>query len=180
MTDTQKSGASPTSPPPPLRPSPRGTARSVSRRPGETFLTGTEGGAVVELTLLLPIILFIFGGLTDLSILIQRSLILADAAAAGVRYGSLSGNSADTTGMQNAAKTSASGVGGFNANASAYCTCLPGSGTVSCTSTCSGSTSPTHYVSVSTGVSVPLLFRTPYLPASVSLSSTAVLPVSGQ
>ena len=139
-----------------------------------------EGGAVVELGFLLPIIFLIFGGLADLSTMIQRSLVLADAAAAGARYGSISGNSTNTSGMQSAAQSAASGVSGFTAAASSYCACSPGSSSVSCTSTCPSSTSPTHYVSVTTGVNVALLFRNPYVPASVQLSSTAVLPVLGQ
>ena len=138
-----------------------------------------EGSAAIELCLLLPVLLSIFAGAVDLSFVYQKYMIVADAAAVGARYGTTPGNSANFSGMSNAAQIAAPGLSGFNATATSLCTCTPGGAAVSCTGTCSASVSPVQYVQVVTGAPATLPFRAWSLPASIQLRSTSTMRIAG-
>jgi Flp pilus assembly protein TadG len=136
-----------------------------------------DGSAVIELCLLAPLVIIIFLAATDLTFYLQRSLIVTDAASVGARYGTISGNSTDTAGMQTAAQNAASGLSGFTATATAFCTCTPAGSQVSCTTTCGSQPTPSHYVQVTTAATVPGVFKVSSLPSSLQVSATSILRV---
>jgi Flp pilus assembly protein TadG len=137
-----------------------------------------DGSALMELCLLVPLVLIAFMAATDLCFYIQRSLIVNDAASVGARYGTIAGNGNDTAGMQTAAMNTASGLNGFTATATAYCTCAPAGSQVSCTTTCGGQPTPAHYVKVVTNATVPVVFNLSTIPVSMQLSGTSIMRVS--
>ena len=136
-----------------------------------------SGSALLELSLVLPMVLFIFLGIVDIGLAISESMTVEDAARAGAEYGALIGNETNITGMQNAASVAANGLPGFQATATSWCSCSPNGSVVSCSSTCSGSTNPLQYVQVQTGATVNAIYGYPGLPASFALTGFAALRV---
>ena len=136
-----------------------------------------EGSGVLEVCVLLPIFIVILAAGTDLCLLCQKYLVLADAAAAGARYGS-SGNSNDTNGMIAAAQNAAGGISGFTASAISFCSCSPGGSQVSCSGACGSQASPLQYVQVNAKAPITFPFATG-TPGSVQLSNVATIRVSG-
>ena len=112
----------------------------------------------------------------DFARVVYAGIEIASAARAGVQYGALTpGNSGDTAGMAQAAKTDAADLGStVTTSASNFCTCS--GSTVACTSTCSG-VAPQGYVSVTANYTFTPTLPYPGIPQTVSLSRTAKMRV---
>lgn len=137
-----------------------------------------RGSAVLEFALSGTLLFMLFAGMADLSRMFYYARIVTNAARAGVQYGMYSSTHwADYTGMQNAATASANSLTGLTASATSYCQCSGTTGTVSCTSTCSGSTSPKEFVQVTATYPFAAVVIWPMLPSSFSISYTATMPV---
>ena len=132
------------------------------------------GSTFVEFALIFPILTLMAIGAGDFGRAFYASIVITNAANAGVEYGSRNQSySTDTTGMANAAKNDAQGLTGVTATAQRYCQCSNGS-SVSCTSgTCTGS--KRTYVSVTTGYTFNTLLRYPRIPSSITMSRQAVM-----
>lgn len=141
------------------------------------FLKEEDGAAFVEVALMLPLFVIILVSAAQGAFIVQNLIRVADAATVGARYGTLSGNGNNLTGMQSAAIASANGLPNFNAAATTYCTCLPNGTPTSCTSTCSEQSTPASYVKVATSARVPLLFRIYGASSTFSMNSTSVMRV---
>lgn len=90
-----------------------------------------EGGALVELVLVLPVLLLVFVGAIDFARVFYVSQDLNNAARAGAQYGSHTpGRTTDTAGMI-AAATTATGTPGISASASRSCQCATDAGAFS-------------------------------------------------
>ena len=138
-----------------------------------------EGSSTLELCLVLPIFVLILAAATDISLMCQKYLVVAEAAAAGTRYGSSGGNSSSLPGMENAAQTSAGGINGFTATATAFCTCSPGGAWVSCSSSCTSQLSPVQYVQVSTKAPLSFPFKALGFSGTMQLVGSSTMRVSG-
>ena len=69
-----------------------------------------SGSALIEFSLMLPVLVFLFVGIADYGLEMQQAMQIMEAATAGASYGAINGNQKDLVGMQNAAKNSAVGV----------------------------------------------------------------------
>jgi Flp pilus assembly protein TadG len=137
------------------------------------FLRAEGGVALIEFSLFLPILAFLFVGIVDYALELQQALQIQEAAAAGAAFGVTPGNQLNLTGMQNAAKNAASGVNGFNATAATIYTCTPGGASVSSTSTCTSYGTPITYVQVNTSATVPVFLAYPGVTASQTIYGVA-------
>ena len=140
------------------------------------FWKDRTGSSFIETAILVPAMLMLCCATMDFARVVYAGIEIASAARAGVQYGALTpGNSGDTSGMVQAAKTDAADLGStVTASASNFCTCS--GATVPCTSTCSG-VAPEGYVSVTANYTFNTALPYPGLPQTVSLSRTAKMRV---
>ncbi len=136
-----------------------------------------NGSALLELSLILPLVTLLFVGVVDLGFAIDESIVVSSAAEVGARYGTVPSKSNDLSGMQSAASAAAPGIPGFLAVATNWCSCTPAGAVVSCTSTCAASAPLIRYVQVQTSAIVPALAGYPGLPASFALKGFSALRV---
>lgn len=144
-----------------------------------------EGSSLLEFSLILPLVLLMFIGVVDLGFAVAEAMSVEDAARAGAEYGALPGKAGDLAGMQTAARNAAAGLGTLQVTASSWCSCTPNGGTVSCASTCSGSSpgNPVEYVQVQTNATVPTvlgihtILNYTGLPTSLTLQGFSALRV---
>lgn len=155
----------------------RGLIGVTPRRPRQS------GGAAIEFALSSVLLLIILTGLVEVGLAAYQAMQVQAATEAGVLYGIKNGTSSIAN--ISAAVTSATGTPGITATPTpvAFCGChsaVAGVGVVSqanCTTPCSDSTAPGHYLTVSAA----LLHKTilPYLtlglPATLTSSSTVRL-----
>jgi Flp pilus assembly protein TadG len=147
---------------------------------------GESGGALVELAALSTVLVLLAAGAIDFGTFTYDGIILANAAEAGVLYGSqnYTGTASDLTAMETAATNDASGLA-VSPVASEFCTCYNGLsstsvGTViSCsTGTCSTGYHELQFVQVVTTATFSPLITYFRLPTSITLSRTAVMAVT--
>ncbi len=141
------------------------------------LLRSENGSVLLEFSLILPIIIFMYLGMINLGVAIEQSIVVSEAAEAGTRYGTLSSKSTDLTGMQNAAISAASGLSGFSATATSWCSCVPAGAVVNCSNTCPNSSTPDKYIQVQTSATVPALANYPGLAASFALKGFSAMRV---
>src|SRR5258708_3098749 len=131
-----------------------------------------NGSAIVEFALVGTVMLLLFFGVADFSRLFYDSIEVVNAAAAGAHYGAFnsgaldSSNSADSTGIINAAKAEAPELNGLTVNPTTVCQDDTGA-----TALCSAS-GAYKYVSVNTAYTFQTLLQYPLIPSSVPISKT--------
>lgn len=134
---------------------------------------------MIEAGLLIPMMFLLCCGAMDFARVVYAGIEVANAARAGVQFGALTpGNSGNTAGMIQAATDDAADLGSGNvtATASNFCACTGTTGTVACSSTCTGAT-PNGYVTVTANYTFNTLFPCPGVPSQVVLSRTAKMRV---
>jgi Flp pilus assembly protein TadG len=142
-----------------------------------------EGGALQELALSVLVFASLLIGLIELGRFAYYSILVANAASAGVQYGAQTLETAnDTSGMVTAATND--GGGTVSADATNYCVCYSAGAesnkTEPCSSppNCTGSQHVVYYVQVTASGSYTSLFHFPGIPTSLSVSRTAVMRVT--
>ena len=140
-----------------------------------------EGAALAELAIILPLLCLLLSGLVEAGRFGYYTILVGNAARAGVQYGSQNlVAAADTSGMVTRALNDAQNAAGLSATASSACTCADGTASTCLPTDCSAS----HmivYVQVTATASVPSLLNFPALPASLptlNVSNTATMRVS--
>ncbi len=136
-----------------------------------------RGSALIELSLIFTMLMMLMLGVIDFALVTQEAMVVSEAAYAGAEYGAVSGNSANLSAMQTIATQSATGVSGFTAAASVWCSCSPGGSSVPCSSTCTTYGTPAQYVQVITTATPSLLFKFTGIPLTVPLRGVCVLRV---
>ncbi len=137
-----------------------------------------RGSAVLEFALSGTLLFMLFAGLADLTRMFYYARLVTNAARAGVQYGMYnSTHNMDTGGMQTYALAEANNLTGLTATASYSCSCPGTTGTVSCTSTCAGSTTPRMYDAVTTSYPFAAVVQWPGLPTSFTINYTASMRV---
>ena len=139
-------------------------------------LRSEEGSTLLEFSLVLPTIVFLFLGMVDFGLAISQAMTVTEAAHVGALYGTLGGNSTDTAGMQAVATNAAGGLAGFTATATNWCSCTSAGPVVDCSSSCSTS-SPIKYVQVQASATVSVLANYSGLPGTIALHGTSVMRV---
>jgi Flp pilus assembly protein TadG len=141
------------------------------------FLDDESGSALVEFAAFLALLVLIFVGVVDYSMEIQQAMQVQEAATAGASYGAIPGNESDLVGMKAAAVSAAPGVHGFSANATNLWTCSPGGASVTSSTMCPGSVTPSKYVVVTTAATVPVMLAYVGMPANLALHGSATFRV---
>jgi len=136
-----------------------------------------RGVVMIEFSLTISLLMLVAIGVVDFALVIQKAMVVNEAAYAAAQWGAAPYNSWNLTEMQTIAQNSATGVAGFSALASKWCTCSPAGSAVSCTSSCSNGTVLVAYVQVATSASAPVLFRYSILPISIPLTGLSVMRV---
>ncbi len=103
-----------------------------------------DGNVVVELALILPVLLVILAGLSDLGRAIHASSQLKSAVRAGLEYAQAHPD--DTAGIQAVVGTAASGPA-VSVTTGSVCECADGT-VVACSFTCEDGTTPGTYMRV--------------------------------
>ena len=137
------------------------------------LLRDPHGNALVEMSLILPILVLMLLAVVDVGLLLQQAMTVADSARAGAAYALPRANANDTAGMIAVATESAGAVPGYAASAANVCTCGSADAAASCSNRCSNGNAPAQFAQVTATASIPLLFGMQGLPASIPVSSSA-------
>ena len=137
------------------------------------LLRQEDGNAMIEFSLVLPVMVLMLIGVVDLGLVLEQAMIVADSARAGAEFAVPWANATNTTGMVAVATQSAGSVPGYSAVAANVCRCTPGGSAVSCSNRCANGAAPAEYAQVTASATVPLIFGIQGLPAAIPLSSTA-------
>ncbi len=144
------------------------------------FAKSEEGSSLIELAACLPLLLLIVFSLVDYAFYIQKAIRLQDAVSAAAAYGTMPGNTTNSSSMVQVANYNATGsftgATGFTASATNFYTCTPGGSQVTATTNCSGG-APLHYVQVTGSIAAPSLVLVPGIPTSRTLNATAIYRV---
>jgi Flp pilus assembly protein TadG len=136
------------------------------------------GSALAEMAVIVPVLVLLLIGLIELGRYAQYSIVVANAARAGVQYGAQTlGTAANRTGMESAAKNDAGNVTGVNAHASQFCQCADGSAST-CLQTDCASSHRLVFVQVDTSGTFQSLVHFPGIPASQTITSSAIMRVA--
>src|SRR6266851_9594274 len=100
----------------------------------------SRGQAAVELALCMPLLLALFIAVAETGRAFYIAISVANAARAGVQYGSQNlSTAADNAGMQAAATNDAPNLTGMIATASHFCKCSNGTASTCLATDCAGS-----------------------------------------
>ncbi|MFP5277271.1 MAG: TadE/TadG family type IV pilus assembly protein [Acidobacteriota bacterium] len=135
--------------------------------------TGDSGQALAELCVGLGLLVLIVLGAIEFGQVAYTSIEVANAAKAGVQYGSQDNNTAvDATGIQNAAAAAAPNLTGLSTSVLNSCICSDGTA-----STCLNTDCPNSHledtVTVSTSYTFTPIVDMPAFPSSFTLKGQA-------
>ena len=134
-----------------------------------------RGGALVELAVAIPLLVFICIGVMDYGRVYFTSVAVTNAARAGAEWGStpIAGYAFLTSKQESFAQLDGQEVGAITVTASTVCRC--GTSTVACGAgtICGGYGEPMVFVSVTASKTVALLLPYPGLQSPVTISRTA-------
>ncbi len=155
---------------------------TMIRRPIRPFLkelcSSVAGGAAVELAVVLPVLLLLAVGVSDLGRVFFTGITVANAARAGAQWGAQStATSTDTVNMNLAATNDAADAGAVTVSSRSFCRCDAGEIGDCTTGNCGAYGNYRLYVEVTVTKAVNLIFGYPGLPSSVTLSRTATFRV---
>jgi Flp pilus assembly protein TadG len=140
-----------------------------------------RGSALAEMVIVLPMLVLVLLGLIEVGRYGAFTVLVSNAARAGVQYGAQNlGTAANTAEMQNAALADAQSPAGLSAVASNYCQCADGTASTCQPADCAASHRLVFVQVITTGTFASLT-NYPGLPASlrsVTVSSTAVMRVA--
>ncbi len=144
------------------------------------------GVALIEFAFVVPVLILLLLGLVEIGRFAYYSIVVGNAARAGVQYGAQTlATAQDSTGMANAAKNDGqNNIANLTASPAPthFCQCWDGT-TATSDATCSPTCATGHrvvYVQVTTSGTFSPLFNYPKLPSSFSVSSTATMRVINQ
>lgn len=138
---------------------------------------------MLEFSLLAGLVIFMFLGIVDFGIAIQRAMLVTDAAHTVAEYGTIypstepGPNAINTTYMATAAANAAQVLSGMTVTPTYFYVCTPGGSQVTSTTICPTNPTPLLYVQVNTSASVQALVNYPGLPGSFALQGFSVLRV---
>jgi hypothetical protein len=144
---------------------------------GRMFSRENSGQALVEAAIGMSVCVTILIGASEFGRMAYASIEVANAAHAGVAYGSLSHtDAADNAGMQLAATQEAPDVSGISATASHFCKCSDGTASTCAVTDCS-LTRIIEYVQVQTTATYDPKIYVPGLARSYTLHGNAIMRV---
>lgn len=145
-----------------------------------TIKRADRGSALVEMTLIAPLLLILLLGLIEAGKAGDYAIRVASAARAGVQYGAQNEATAgDTQGMQNAATADAEYAGISAVAAPTFCACADGTASTCQQGDCASSHRLQWVEVTATGTYTGL--NSPFVPAnlrSITISQTAIMRVA--
>jgi Flp pilus assembly protein TadG len=139
-----------------------------------------EGSSIVEIAFLMPILMLMLIGATEMGRVAYYAIEVTSAAKAGALYAAQNRvTAANTTNIALAASTDAANVGGLATQATVSCTCTSGT-SVTCSNAATNCTSPSRieeFVQVKTTATINPIFNYPGLPASFALTGQSTMRV---
>lgn len=139
-----------------------------------------SGNVLIEFALSLPVLFLLLAGMFDLGRYgLQKSAML-QGAREGAQYGIVAYT--DSANINTTAQN-ATGLTGVTATNTVFCECTSGT-SVSCTSTCTGGTSPRRYITVTTSKTfTPMIASFDFgafgkwtAPSALTASTTMLVP----
>ena len=150
------------------------------KRTFRVFRDEERGQSLVEMALVLPLLLLLVVGIIEIGRYAEMSLLVTNAARAGVQYGAQNlATAGDTTGIQNAAHNESPVVTTAGVTSSILCGCsgqTPGACPV--TSACGSSSHAVVYLKVTTTANFSPLFNYPGIPSLTTLNGSAEMRVA--
>lgn len=141
-----------------------------------------SGNVLVEFALAVPVLCLMLGGGFDLGRYVLQRSALVQGARAGAHYAVYNVN--DSANINATAQT-ATGLSGVTATNTKFCECVTGT-SVSCSTTCSGGSTPKTYVTVTTTKAYSSVVASSKMdfgmfgswtpPSSISASVTMIVP----
>jgi Flp pilus assembly protein TadG len=139
------------------------------------------GSALVEFVVILPLLLILLIGLTEVGRIGDYAIRVGNAARAGVQYGAQNEATAgDTQGMQNAATADGQDPSISAVAAQTFCECADGTGSTCQQNDCA-TTHRLQWVQVTASGTLVSMLNSSFLPAplrSITISQTATLRVA--
>lgn len=140
-----------------------------------------NGSALAEMAIIAPLLVLLLIGLMEVGRFGNYTILVGNAARAGVQYGAQNLITADdTAGMQTSATNDGQNITGLSAVASHYCECADGSASQCLATDCPNSHRLVFVKVVATGT-MPSLTNFAALPASlrtITVSNTAIMRVA--
>jgi Flp pilus assembly protein TadG len=136
------------------------------------------GTAVAEMAVIAPLVILLLIGIVEMGRWARYSVVVSNAARAGVQYGAQNlATAADVSGMQAAALGDAENVSGLSATATSFCTCADGTASA-CLPTDCASSHRLVFVQVDTTGTFRSLLHLAFVPDSQTITSRAVMRVA--
>ena len=137
--------------------------------------TSESGVASIEMGFVLPVLLLMFLGAVDFGRVFYHAVTVANAARAGVSYGSLdAARSEDLDMIRQVAEEEAQNISGVSVAVERYCECDDGS-SVACDSECDEDEQPRIYVKVNVQKTYKTILDYPGIPHSLDLDHEAIM-----
>ncbi len=155
----------------PINANPRGFLTRLGR--------DRAGVAAVELGLIAPVLAALVIPMIDLGIGAYDKMRVQDSAEAGAQYALANASNYNASSIQSAA-TNATSLTSVTATVGKTCNCITGGAigaAVGCATTCADGSTPGTYVSVSTNMSLSLLFSYPGLTNPMPLTGYALVRI---
>lgn len=141
------------------------------------LLQAEEGTAMIEFSLLLPLLVVLLIGTINYTIFLEQQMVLTHGAATGAAYASLPGKSSDKAGIQTAVLAAMPTLQQATTTSSTYWTCTPGGSHVASQSTCSDGKTPHQWVEVELSAKAPAVFVITGLDSVLTLHASVINPV---
>ena len=136
-----------------------------------------SGQSLVELAMVLPLLLILMVGVTEIGRFAYYDILVSNAARAGAQYGAQSLTAAaDSNGIQTAAQND--GLDTLTVTSTQLCGCDTAPGGLGGCPTVSVCTRPLVYVQVTTLQKIDSLFKYPGLPPSLTFTNTVTMQVA--
>ena len=147
-----------------------------SPKPILKLLRGSDGNALIEVALFLPIMILMLIGVVDFGVLLNQDLRVADSARSAATAATTYVWANNMSYVQLVGSSSANGIPGYSIAASQYCLCAPGSAQFTCSShtACGTYGIPNQYVQVTATAQLPLLFSIKGFPSVYNVKSVAI------
>lgn len=160
------------------RPSEKLESDPISPRRGKRC--GERGQSLAEIAVILPLLLLLLLGIIEIGRYAALSVLVANAARAGVQYGAQNlATAGNTSGIQTAALNDGQNVSGLSVTSvNILCGCSGSTPGSTCPVTC---TAPSHelvYVQVNTKGNFTALFNFPGIPSPIIVNESAQMRVA--
>lgn len=157
---------------------------STRKRPivfGRRYNLSDElGSGLVEVALMMPFLVLVLVGASEMGRLAYYAIEVSNASLAGANYAARSHATAiDTTNIATAASNDAADVSALTTTAAISCSCSDGT-SITCTNAASNCLSPgriLEYVQVSTSATINPIFQYPGISSSFALKGQTTMKV---